>query len=204
MSYRSAARWNAAYNVFLIVYAVFLGLAGGLVSAFWMVENDYPFGRRQTQAWTAWPDLGSRNIDPYARAILARNGDIPLGIGEGLAFHSSTEDTGRPLDTACTYAIGGSTPPARYWTLTLYNAEGRHDAAPMARGATTSARILRDEDGGMQIILSRDPQPGNWLSLPTTQGFQIIFRLYDTPVSGTLSWVSTGSLPTITREECGT
>lgn len=202
MSYGSTARLNAAYNVFLIVYAVLLGLAGGLASALWMVEHDYPFGKRQTQAWTAWPELGSRNIDPYARAILARNGDIPLGIGEGLTFQAETDDAGRPLDTACTYTIGGSTPPARFWTLTLYDAEGRHDPSPTARGSTTSARILRDESGGMQISLSREPQPGNWLSLPATRRFQILFRLYDTPVSGTLSWVSEGGLPTIRREAC--
>jgi hypothetical protein len=203
MSFGFAARLNAAYNVFLIIYAVILGLAGGLASAFWMVEHDYPFGRRQTQAWTAWPDLGSRNIDPYARAILSRNGDIPLGIGEGLAFHANTDDDGLPLDTACTYQIGGSTPPARYWTLTLYDAEGRHDVAPTARSMTTSARILRDEGGNTEISLSRDPQSGNWLIPPRTRSFQIVLRLYDTPVSGTLSWVSEGSLPTIRRGECG-
>jgi hypothetical protein len=202
MSYPLAARLNAAFNVFLIVYAVLLGLAGGLASAFRMVEGDYPFGRREAQAWTAWPELGSRNIDPYARAILARNGDIPLAIGEGLAFHANADDFGRPLDAACLYTISGRTPPARYWTIALYDQQGRHDPSPTLRSHTTSARILRDEEGRMEITLSRDPQPGNWLIAPASRQFQIVFRLYDTPVSGTLSWVTEGSLPTIRRGEC--
>jgi len=202
MSFPLAARINAAINIILIVYAVLLGLAAGLVSAFWMVEGDYPFGRRQAQAWTAWPELGSREIDPYARAILARNGDIPLAIGEGLAFHTETDDFGRRLDSACLYTIGGMTPPARYWTIALYDRQGRLDPSPTARSHTTSARILRDEAGRMQIAISRDPQPGNWLIAPASGPFQIVFRLYDTPVSGTLSWVTEGSLPTIERGEC--
>ncbi|HSP26495.1 MAG TPA: DUF1214 domain-containing protein [Saliniramus sp.] len=202
MSFRMAARFNAAFNVLLIVYAVLLGLAGGLMSALWVVEGEYPFGRREAQAWTAWPALGSREIDPYARAILARNGDIPLGIGEGLAFRAAADDTNLPLDGSCTYTIAGATPPARYWTMTLYDSEGRHDASPTSRSSTTSARILRDEEGRMEITLSRDPQPGNWLIPPVASRFQIVFRLYDTPVSGTLSWVTEGSLPTIRRGEC--
>ncbi len=202
MSSRAAARFNAAFNVLLLVYAVLLGLAGGLFTAFWMVEGEYPFGRREAQAWTAWPDLGSREIDPYARAILSRNGDIPLGIGEGLAFHAAADDAGLPLDGSCTYTITGTTPPARYWTMALYDAEGRYDNSPTSRSSTTSAQILRDEEGRMEINLSRDPQPGNWLTTPQSSEFQIVFRLYDTPVSGTLSWVSEDSLPMIRRGEC--
>lgn len=202
MSFRPSAKLNAAFNVVLIVYAVLLGLAGGLGSALWMVERDYPFGQRKAQAWTAWPALGSRDIDPYARAILARNGDIPLALGEGLAFHADTDDAGRPLDPDCLYTIGGLTPPARYWTIALYDRQGQLDPSPVARSHTTSARIMRDEEGRMQITLSREPQPGNWLIMPASTPFQIVFRLYDTPVSGTLSWVAEGSLPTIERGEC--
>jgi hypothetical protein len=202
MSTRPAAKLHAAFNVFLIVYAVLLGLAGGLVSALWMVEGSYPFGQRTAQAWTAWPELGSRDIDPYARAILARNGDIPLAIGEGLAFHADTDDAGRALTPDCVYTLEGITPPARYWTIALYDPQGRLDPSPVARSHTTSARILRDEEGNMRITLSREPQPGNWLIMPATRPFQIVFRLYDTPVSGTLSWVTDGSLPTIRRGAC--
>ncbi len=197
-----AGKWKSALNVFLIVYAVIVGAAAGLYSAFWMVEGEYPFGRRQAQAWNAWPQLGSREIDPYARAMLARSGDIPLGAGEGLSFHAFVDDEGRPLDNACTYVLEGVTPPARYWTLTLYDARGRVRTGPTARSSLTSAQILRDESGQMKITLSARPQPGNWLIVPETDRFQIALRLYDTPVSGTLSWLTPGSLPTIIREDC--
>jgi hypothetical protein len=202
MPLKPARRLDAAYNVFLIVLATALGLAGGLYSAFWMVDGEYPFGQRRAQAWTAWPQLGSPDIDPYARAILARNGDIPLGIGEGLAFHADRDDAGRLLDRNCTYFIEGETPPARYWTLSVYDAFGWHDSDPTARSHTTSSRILRAEDGGMEIVIAREPQPGNWLVSPLTRPFQIVLRLYDTPVGGTLSWVPEGGMPQILRGEC--
>lgn len=202
MPQKPTRRLDAAFNVLLIVYAAALGLAGGLYSALWMIEGDYPFGQRRAQAWTAWPQLGSPDIDPYARAILARNGDIPLGLGEGLAFHADADDAGRPLDRNCVYVVAGETPPARYWTLTVYDANGVYDPSPTGRSHTTSARILRDEAGSVEVVIAREPQPGNWLAAPPTRRFQIVMRLYDTPVGGTLGWVAQDGLPRIQRGEC--
>lgn len=197
------ARIGAAYDVALAIYAVLLGVGLGLASALWMIEGDLPFGRQEAGAWHVWPQLGSRSADPYARAILARNGDIPLGAGEGLAFHATHDDAGRPLDGACAYFLEGPIPPARFWTLTIYDAQGNVAAGGSeSRSVTSSAQVVRSEDGAARIVISPSPRPGNWLAPPPGPRFEMVLRLYDTQTSGALTRFAANLLPSILREDC--
>ena len=41
---------------------------------------------------------------------------LPVGIGDGVAFYARSDDAGNALDGRCTFLISGSTPAARYWT----------------------------------------------------------------------------------------
>jgi len=195
------SRLNSLYNLTLITYAVLGGAALGLYSAFWMVEREQPFGGQQAGPWTVWPQIGSRDIDPYARAILARTGEIPLAAGEGLAFEARIDSAGRPLDGNCIYEITGATPSARYWTLAVYGSG--HETLASGRHATTSSAITRDEDGAETLTISPVAQPGNWLQPPRLDGrFEIVMRFYDTPAGGTLTRFSEEMMPTITRTGC--
>ena len=72
-------------------------------------------------AWTARPKTGSADIDPYSRASIARSGELPVGTGDGIAFSAATDDRKRPLDGRCDVVVSGVTPPARFWTLTVYD-----------------------------------------------------------------------------------
>ena len=145
---------------------------------------------------------GSPAADPYTRAILARSADVPLALGEGIAFHATADEAGRPLDGACDYVVSGETPVARAWTLTLYDLEGAPLAAPAGRTGLTSAEVLRDEAGGTTIALSPAPQPGNWLQLTGDGAFQAVLRLYDSPVAGALGWLEEGAMPRVVRTAC--
>ena len=68
-------------------------------------------------------------------------------MGDGVAFYAHTDDTGQKFDGRCTFSISGMTPPARYWTLTLYDPEGRLVANTIDRHGFTSDEIVRDNDG---------------------------------------------------------
>src|SRR5437879_13111444 len=83
------------------------------------------FGAITIGAWTAWPKTGTADIDPYARAGIARTGELPVGSGDGVAFFTSSDETGHALDGRCTVTLSGTTPPARFWTITLYDLAGR-------------------------------------------------------------------------------
>lgn len=194
---------RGTWHLALISWAVALGAGLGLGSVWWMVERDYPFGERRVQAWTAWPSVGAPDSDPYARAIIARSGEVPLALGEGIAFHAAADDDGRPLDGACDYEISGPTPIARAWTLTLYDPRGQLLQTPQARTGITSAEALRDEAGGVTVALAPRPRPGNWLQTASGVRFQAVLRLYDSQVGGIVGWLGDTAMPRIVYLGCG-
>ena len=190
-------------NTALVLYALALGAGLGLVSADYATRGGYPFGGVGIGAWTAWPRSGSLGADPYARAIHARRGEIPLAVGEGMLVTSAQDDEGSPLDAACSYRIGGVVPPARAWTLAVSGRGPADPARPLPRDSFTSSEILREPDGRFTIVLAPQAQPGNWLPTPRETGpLRLALRLYDTPVAASIGSLDRDTVPAITRLEC--
>ena len=196
----AARRAKRAPVVPLVLYALALGLGLGLWSADRATRGAYPFGGIAVPPWTAWPRIGGR-ADPYARAINARRGDVPLAVGEGVALTASRDGEGRPLDVACAYRIAGETPPARLWTLTVYAGDAPV-RTPLERTGFTSTEVLRDAAGGFAIWLDRAARPGNWLPLPEAGAVGLVLRLYDTPVGAGSGAIDPGTVPRIERLGC--
>ncbi|MBN9025234.1 MAG: DUF1214 domain-containing protein [Rhizobiales bacterium] len=167
-----------------LAIAIAIAVIVGFGSAALVLDRERLFGAVTRGAWTAWPDTGSADADPYTAAMLARTGEVPLGAGEGLAFSADADGAGTRLTGGCTYRITGQTPPARLWTLTVYDADGHLMDNPARRTAFHSREALRHEDGSFTISVSRAAQPGNWLPVTTTEGIRLILRLYDTPLAG--------------------
>lgn len=188
----------------LVVYAVGIALLLGLWSAHWAVSGDYPFGQVQAGAWRATPRVGSREADPYSRAVIARSAEIPLAIGEGLTLTANTDSADRPLDRACVYRVGSATPQARYWTLTLYDGEGRPIVSELQRSGFTSVEVLRDAEGRFSVVIAREPMAGNWLRMPERGKVSLALRLYDTPVAAGAASLDARTLPSIERLGCAT
>ena len=189
-------------SVALLVYALALGGGLGVGSAVAILHADYPFGRVRVGPWTAWPQSGSREADPYMRAIIARRGDIPLGLGEGLALTATEDSAGRPLEARCRYRLGDVTPPARAWTLALYDEDGRPLPSPWGWSGLTSSEVLRDGEGRFAVTLSREASPGNWLRMPDGGRVSLTLRLYDTPVAAGSSALDPNVFPSIERSDC--
>jgi hypothetical protein len=185
----------------LVIYALALGLSLGLGSASLVTRDSYPLGGVKAGAWVAWPRIGSREADPYVKAVDARKAAIPLAVGEGLTITADKDEAGQPLDSRCAYRIGGDTPTARAWTLTVYDEAGRLPASPTVRAGFTSAEILREMNGTFAIVLAREAVPGNWLPMPAGRP-SLVLRLYDTPASSGSAALETKALPSITRLEC--
>lgn len=188
----------------LVLYALLLGAALGLISADFATSGGYPFGGVRIGAWTAWPKIGSVSADPYALAVHARRGEIPLAVGEGMLVTAATDDGGSPLDARCTYTVGGGVPPARAWTLTIAGRGKRDPDTPLLRENFTSTEILRDREGRFVITISPEVQPGNWLPMPRKSGpVRLALRLYDTPVAASVGSLDRDTVPAITRVGCG-
>jgi len=183
------------------LYALTLGALGGLGLTWFVVGDSFDIGSLQIGPWTAWPLADAQDANRYSRARIAQAGELPLASGEGIAFLALHDSAGAPLDGRCEYRISPILPPARWWTLTLYDSEGRLASNPAERNGFTSAEILRDSAEDATIATGPQPLPGNWL--PTAAGaFTLTLRLYDSPISTGLGTKDTVPLPAIERGTC--
>jgi hypothetical protein len=187
---------------FSALLTLLLAAAVGLGATWLTLTRGVAFGALTIGAWTAWPKSGSVDIDPYARAMIARTGELPVGAGDGIAFYAHTDDIGNALDGRCTYLISGITPAARYWTLTLYDAHGRLVANTLDRHDFTSAEIVREANGRFIVNVGPRARAGNWLPSGGVEQFVLVWRLYDTPIGVAQLTTKEGPMPTVARKSC--
>lgn len=165
-------------SLFALAVAALVGLG-----ATWLaLTRGTAFGAVAIGAWTAWPKSGTREVDPYSRAAIARSGELPVGSGDGVAFLARADDDGRALDGRCDVRISGTTPQARFWTLTLYDPQGRLIGNAIDRHGFTSQEIVRGADGSFDVIAAPRTRSGNWLPTSGVERYVLVLRLYDSPV----------------------
>lgn len=167
----------------LLLIAVVVGVVSGLGSAWLAVGEGFLFRTYRAGDWTAWPEGGASNPDPYARALLARTAQLPLGSSEGIAFYVSRDAEGSPLRGGCDYVMTGETPAARLWTLSVVDARGDLPAHPSGRTFLHSREVLRRGDGRMEIALAPQARPGNWMPIPESGSLTVIMRFYESGAS---------------------
>jgi hypothetical protein len=190
-------------RVFLgLLFALALAAVVGLGATWLALTNGTAFGAVTIGAWTAFPRTGTPQVDPYARAAIARNGELPIGSGDGVAFFASADDAGRPLDGRCDVSLSGATPPARYWTLTLYDPAGGLVANALGRHGFTSQEIVRRADGRFDIVAAPRARPGNWLPTGGVERYVLVLRLYDTPVGIATRASRETPMPEVKLEQC--
>ncbi len=162
----------------LLSFIVAAGI--GLGSTWYALTQNISFGALELGAWKGYPRNGTVSIDPYARAVIARNGELPVGSGDGVTFTAAADDDGRPLDGRCDVVVRGTTPPARYFTLTLYTPSGQLVANSLDRRGFTSQELVRDAPGEFEITVSPRARPGNWLPTGGIDSYILMLRFYDT------------------------
>ena len=154
----------------------------GLGATWLTLSRGTAFGAVPIGAWTAWPRTGTQDVDPYARATIARSGELPVGSGDGVAFLARADDNGQALDGRCDVLLTGTTPQARFWTLTLYDPQGRLVANSLERHGFTSQELVRRADGSFEIGVAPRARAGNWLPTGGIERYVLVLRLYDTPI----------------------
>jgi hypothetical protein len=184
------------------LFALLIAAATGLGATWFALTRGTAFGAVTIGAWTAWPRTGTVGIDPYARAVQARSGAVPVGAGDGVAFFANSDDAGRAFDGRCDVVIKGTTPAARFWTLTLYDPEGRLVANAANRYGFTSQEITRQADGSFEIVVAPRARPGNWLPTGGTERYVLALRLYDTPVGAASRSSKEAPMPSIGERTC--
>lgn len=191
-----------ALSLLRLLLVLCLGLAAGLGATWISVTRGLGFGAVAAGPWIGFPKSASPGADPYARAALARSGELPLDLAEGLAFTARTDSDGRALDSRCSYVVAGPLPQARFWTLAAPRSDGSFAANALGRLTFTSTEIIRRDGGAWSIVVSADASPGNWLPYRGAGPFQLVLRLYDTPASATAAALRADELPAIRRDSC--
>ena len=173
------------------------------VGATWMTTTrGTELGTLTIGAWTARPRTGTSDVDPYSRATITRNGELPIGTGDGIAFTARADDRKRPLDGRCDVVVSGVTPAARFWTLTLYDSKGHLVANSLQRYGFTSQEIVRAADGSFEIRIASRSRSGNWLPTGAIERYALMLRLYDTPVGVATRTQRDAPMPTIATAGC--
>lgn len=188
--------------VFGLLVTLVIATVVGLGTTWLTLSRGTAFGALPIGAWTAWPKTGTSDADPYARASIARSGELPVGAGDGVAFIAKADDNGRALDGRCDVVVAGTTPQARFWTLTLYDPNGKLVANSVDRQGFTSQEILRRADGSFDIAIAPRARTGNWLPTGGIDSYVLVLRLYDSPVGVATRAAREAPMPTVTVRAC--
>jgi hypothetical protein len=184
------------------LFALAVATLVGLGLTYFALSRGAAFGALAIESWTAWPKSGTNDADPYARASIARSGRLPIALGDGVSFTLKADDTGKALDGRCNVVISGITPAARYWTLTLYNADGALIANTVSRYGFTSEEVVRRADGNFEIVVAPRANPGNWLPTGGEERYQLQLRLYDTAVGVSTKAGREVPMPQVATRSC--
>ncbi len=184
------------------LFALAVAAAVGLGATYFALTRGAAFGALTIGSWTAWPKTGTADADPYARATIARTGQLPVALGDGVSFTAQTDDSGRLLDGRCETVLSGVTPAARFWTLTLYNSDGDLVANSIERYGFSSQEIVRHADGSFEIVVAPRANPGNWLPTGGTERYALVLRFYDTAVGVSTKAGRELPMPSITSRGC--
>lgn len=184
------------------LFALAVAAAVGLGTTYLTLTRGAAFGALTIGSWTAWPKTGTADADPYARATIARTGQLPVALGDGVSFTAQTDDSGKLLDGRCDIVLSGVTPAARFWTLTLYNTEGGLVANSVDRYGFSSQEIVRHADGSFEIMVAPRANPGNWLPTGGIERYALVLRFYDTAVGVSTKAGRELPMPIITSRGC--
>ena len=189
-------------TIFLTALTLAIAIGGGAGSVWLALDRDLRFGAVTIGAWTAYPDRGTPQADPYSKARFARETDLALGYAEGLTFTARRDAGGELLVPGCRYVVEGSLPPARFWTLHARDARGRIvDPDGERTPALHSFALLREADNTVSINVSSHPSPGNWLAVGGSASFVLVLTLYDTAIASSAR-IGEVELPQLLRDGC--
>ncbi len=180
--------------------AVVVGVALGLAVTWFTVIRGTWGGAVSDGPWKTSLTTGSADAGMYQRASVAVHGLLALNRSETIYYTAGTDSDGNALSGACTYALEGRDPPARWWSVTAYGADDYLIPNAAGRYSVSMNSVMRRPGGGFAVIVSKAAAAANWI--PVTDGrFSLSIRLYnpDAKVAADPAHVA---LPAIHKERC--
>ena len=186
-----------------IIVLAGLALAGGAGSAWYMIEAGSRLSTRSFGPWTTWINAGRPDADPYTRAHTARNGLLPVSSTLEVTFRAKTDSEGGRLTSSCDYAVTMQGPEPAWWSLAVFDGQGRLIQNGADRYAFNIQTAMREPDGRATIVVARDARAGNWLPSGRSGRIVAVLTVQD---AGFIAALNDGNaakaLPEIRRTGC--
>jgi hypothetical protein len=155
------------------------GVLIGVATAFYVVDNGSRLTVREQGPWRHWVSAASSSADPYTRAHVVREGQLPLSTAFALQFHARIDADGSPLHSSCDYAVEADALDANWWSLAVFDEKGRLIKNDAERWSFNSATAARGSDGSLAVTLARSARPGNWLPTPNAGRLTLVLTVLD-------------------------
>jgi len=189
--------------LFKLSLSVLAALTVAAGSAWYAMRPNEYGGQIRNGVWTTDLTTGSNAAGLYQRAQVALYGLWAMSSSETIYFIANVDSDGSPLAGNCTYAIDGTDPDARWWSLTVY--KNFHLVPNEGKVYSFSkTTVAREPNGAWLIYLSPDSQPKNWLPAgnPDAAGdLKLVFRAYN-PSTLLTGQVASVKLPKVVKEHC--
>lgn len=185
------------------VLFVMIAVVGGLGSTWYMIERGSALTTSTQGPWVAWTAAGRSDADPYTRAHFTRRGVLTISASIALTYEAIRDSDRRPLHATCEYAIEGEEPAAAWWSLSVYDEQGRLVPNAAERYSYNSATLMRGAASRMMVTLAPSARPGNWLPTGGT-GRLVLMLTMEEPqaASGGTDASGRAGLPEIRRVAC--
>jgi hypothetical protein len=186
-----------------LVVFVALAVGGGLGTAWYMIEAGSRLNTRTFGPWMTFTAAGRPDADPYTRAHMIRNAQLPLSSTLELTFRAKSDSGGGRLTSACDYAVLMEDLGSAWWSLAVFDGQGRLIQNAAERHAFNSSTAMREPDGRTVVVLARDARPGNWLPSGRSGRVVLVLTVQDAGMAAVVhDGGSPKSLPEIQRTGC--
>jgi hypothetical protein len=180
-------------------------LTGGLSSAYIMMDRGSTLTTLTSGPWTMWTATARPDADPYTRAHHARLGALPLPADIAETWVARTDGMGDTLHSSCDYELVVTPPATSWWSLAVFDADGRLIENATERYVFTSDTAAISPDGRFVALLSRSAGGGNWLPTSGAGNLSVVYTLIDMSVAlgtGTEPADLATRVPQITAKSC--
>jgi hypothetical protein len=162
-------------------YAMFIGfvLIAGIGSSWYMVDAGSALTTERVGPWVTWLSAARPDADPYTRAHFARTGTLPMSTEVTQTLVARYDDSGSRLHSSCEYMVRGNDIADSWWSLAVYDDDGRVIANAADRYAFTSDTIALKPNGEYAVTLARDARPGNWLPTGGAGRLALVLTIVD-------------------------
>lgn len=184
-----------------LILFVGAAVATGLFTSWYAINQGLAFNTERAGPWVLWTYAAAADYEPYTRARFVSLGSLTLSADRVLRYEARVDNEGRRLHSSCVYAIEGGPLNTSWWTLGVFDGEGRLIPNPAERYGFNRTTVARNARGRFRITLARDAQPGNWIPTASAGRMVLILEALEpdlAPDETTISIVP----PTIRRVSC--